>query len=136
MRERPSSNVEQTMTPRVGRSYWTHLRIRKRFQPRKPRHQTFFESCSRWLCSKPCRSLNLSTCFLYSKLQMNWDESIEGLLQKYCDEAQTREALHRRSYYSYKKLTTCFSLPVIVLRAWEIETHFTGNFGLGGPIPR
>ena len=46
---------------------------------------------------------------------MAWDESVERLLQKYCDEAQTREALHRRSYYSYKKLTTCFNLPVIVL---------------------
>jgi hypothetical protein len=46
---------------------------------------------------------------------MTWDESVEGLLQKYCDEAQTREALHRRSYYRYKKLTTCFNLPVIVL---------------------
>jgi hypothetical protein len=46
---------------------------------------------------------------------MDWDNSVERLLQKYCDEAQTREALHRRSYYSYKKLTTCFNLPVIVL---------------------
>ena len=46
---------------------------------------------------------------------MNWDASVERLLQKYCDEAQTREALHRASYYSYKKLTTCFNLPVIVL---------------------
>ena len=46
---------------------------------------------------------------------MAWDESVERLLQKYCDESQTREALHRRSYYSYKKLTTCFNLPVIVL---------------------
>ena len=46
---------------------------------------------------------------------MAWDASVERLLQKYCDEAQTREALHRASYYSYKKLTTCFNLPVIVL---------------------
>ena len=37
---------------------------------------------------------------------MSWDDSVERLLQKYCDEAQTREALHRRSYYSYKKLNT------------------------------
>ena len=44
-----------------------------------------------------------------------WDESVERLLQKYCDEAQTREALHRRSFYRFKKLTTCFNLPVIVL---------------------
>ena len=55
---------------------------------------------------------------------MDWDESIEGLLQKYCDEAQTREALHRRSYYSYKKLTTCFSLPVIVLSALSGSFQF------------
>ena len=46
-----------------------------------------------------------------------WDDSIEGLLQKYCDEAQTREALHRKAFYSYKKLTTCFQLPIIVLSA-------------------
>ena len=46
---------------------------------------------------------------------MAWDESVERLLQKYCDEAQTREALHRRSFYRFKKLTTCFNLPVIVL---------------------
>ena len=46
---------------------------------------------------------------------MAWDASVERRLQKYCDEAQTREALHRASYYSYKKLTTCFNLPVIVL---------------------
>jgi len=45
---------------------------------------------------------------------MNWDDSVELLLQKYCDEAQTRMSLHRRSYYSYKKLTTCFNLPIIV----------------------
>ena len=44
-----------------------------------------------------------------------WDDSVERLLQKYCDEAQTREALHRKSYYKFKRLTTCFSLPVIVL---------------------
>ena len=55
---------------------------------------------------------------------MSWDESIEGLLQKYCDEAQTREALHRSSYYSYKKLTTCFSLPVIVLSALSGSFQF------------
>jgi hypothetical protein len=46
-----------------------------------------------------------------------WDESVEGLLQKYCDEAQTREALHRKAFYNYKKLTTCFQLPIIVLSA-------------------
>ena len=46
-----------------------------------------------------------------------WDDSVERLLQKYCDEAQTREALHRKAFYNYKKLTTCFQLPIIVLSA-------------------
>jgi hypothetical protein len=46
-----------------------------------------------------------------------WDDSIEKLLQKYCDEAKTREYLHRKAYYHYKKLTTCFQLPVIILSA-------------------
>ena len=46
-----------------------------------------------------------------------WDDSIEKLLQKYCDEAKTREFLHRKAYYRYKKLTTCFQLPVIILSA-------------------
>ena len=55
---------------------------------------------------------------------MTWDTSVEGLLQKYCDEAQTREALHRRSYYSYKKLTTCFNLPIIVLSALSGSFQF------------
>ncbi len=55
---------------------------------------------------------------------MSWDDSVERLLQKYCDEAQTREALHRRSYYSYKKLTTCFSLPIIVLSALSGSFQF------------
>jgi hypothetical protein len=55
---------------------------------------------------------------------MAWDDSVERLLQKYCDEAQTREALHRRSYYSYKKLTTCFSLPIIVLSALSGSFQF------------
>ena len=46
-----------------------------------------------------------------------WDASIEKLLQKYCDEAKTRECLHRKAYYHYKGLTTCFALPVIILSA-------------------
>ena len=45
-------------------------------------------------------------------------------MQKYSDEAQTREALHRRSYYSYKKLTTCFNLPIIVLSALSGSFQF------------
>lgn len=48
---------------------------------------------------------------------MEWDNSVELLMQKYCDEAQVRESLHRKAFYSYKKLTTCFQLPVIILSA-------------------
>ncbi len=55
---------------------------------------------------------------------MTWDVSVERLLQKYCDEAQTRENLHRRSFYSYKKLTTCFNLPVIVLSCLSGSLQF------------
>ena len=55
---------------------------------------------------------------------MAWDESAETLLQKYCDEAQVREGLHRRSYYKYKRLTTCFSLPVICLSALSGSLQF------------
>jgi hypothetical protein len=55
---------------------------------------------------------------------MTWDHSVERLLAKYCDEAQTREALHRRSYYRYKKLTTCFNLPVIVLSCLSGSLQF------------
>ncbi len=53
-----------------------------------------------------------------------WDESVERLLQKYADEAQTAVALHRRSYYSYKKMTTCFNLPVIVLSCLSGSLQF------------
>jgi len=55
---------------------------------------------------------------------MNWDASVESLLQKYADESQTAVALHRRSYYSYKKLTTCFNLPVIVLSCLSGSLQF------------
>ena len=46
-----------------------------------------------------------------------WDDSVEKLLQKYCDEAKTRECLHRKAYYRYKTLSTVFQLPVIILSA-------------------
>ena len=46
-----------------------------------------------------------------------WDESTERLLQKYCDESQVRQSLHRHAYYRYKRLTTCMQLPVIILSA-------------------
>ena len=65
-----------------------------------------------------------STSDFQTPPKMSWDESVERLLQKYCDEAQTREALHRRSYYSYKSLTTCFNLPIIVLSALSGSFQF------------
>ena len=53
-----------------------------------------------------------------------WDDSVEKLLQVYCDEAQTREALHRRSFYKYKRLTSWFQIPVIVLSALSGSFQF------------
>lgn len=53
-----------------------------------------------------------------------WDESVEILLQKYCDEAQTRESLHRKSYYAFKRSGAWFSLPIIVLSALSGSFQF------------
>lgn len=55
---------------------------------------------------------------------MEWEESVETLLQKYCDESQVREALHRRAYYWYKKSLTCFQLPIIILSALSGSMQF------------
>ena len=44
-------------------------------------------------------------------------DSVEKLLQKYCDEAQVREALHRRAHEWYKRALTWFQLPIIILSA-------------------
>ena len=76
-------------------------------------------------------------------METRWDTSTEELLRSYCDEAQTREALHREAYYKFSNKNTCFSLPVIVLSALsgslqflskgypEIEAHIiTGTAGL------
>jgi hypothetical protein len=53
-----------------------------------------------------------------------WDASVEKLLQKYCDESQTKECMHRRSYYHYKTLTTWFNMPIIVLSALSGSLQF------------
>ena len=53
-----------------------------------------------------------------------WHESVERLLQKYCDESQVREALHRRAYYWYKKTLTWFQLPIIILSAVSGSMQF------------
>jgi hypothetical protein len=54
----------------------------------------------------------------------DWDASVEKLLQKYADESQTNEFLHRRSYYRYKTLTTWFNMPIIVLSALSGSLQF------------
>ena len=55
---------------------------------------------------------------------MEWEESVETLLQKYCDESQVREALHRKAYYWYKRALTCFQLPIIILSALSGSMQF------------
>ena len=55
---------------------------------------------------------------------MDWHESVEQLLQKYCDESQVREALHRQAYYKYKRQLTCFQLPIIILSAISGSMQF------------
>ena len=44
---------------------------------------------------------------------MQWTTPLEQLLSKYCDEAQVRHSLHRKAYYSYKRLLSCFQIPLI-----------------------
>jgi hypothetical protein len=53
-----------------------------------------------------------------------WHESVERLLQKYCDESQIRESLHRRAYYYYKRTLTWFQLPIIILSAISGSMQF------------
>ena len=55
---------------------------------------------------------------------MQWSNSVEELLARYADEAQCREALHRKSYYHYKKILTCFQLPIIVGSALSGSLQF------------
>ena len=55
---------------------------------------------------------------------MDWHESVEVLLQKYADESQVRENLHRKAYYYYKKTQTWFQLPIIVLSAVSGSLQF------------
>ena len=55
---------------------------------------------------------------------MKWDESIERLCARYCDESQIREALHRKQYFFYKKQLKWFQLPIIVLSACSGSVQF------------
>ena len=55
---------------------------------------------------------------------MKWDPSIETLCARYCDESQVRCALHSKQYFYYKKLSTWFQLPIIVLSAASASIQF------------
>ena len=55
---------------------------------------------------------------------MVWHDSVEKLLQRYCDESQIREALHRRAYYYYKKTLSWFQLPIIIMSAVSSSFQF------------
>ena len=55
---------------------------------------------------------------------MKWDQSIERLCARYCDESQVREALHRKQYFFYKRMLTWFQLPIIVLSACSASVQF------------
>ena len=55
---------------------------------------------------------------------MVWHESIERLLQRYADEAQVRESLHRKAFYFYKKSLSWFQLPIIILSAASGSVQF------------
>ena len=53
-----------------------------------------------------------------------WHESVEKLLQKYADESQIREAIHRRAFYYYQKAQTAFQLPIIIISAISGSLQF------------
>ena len=55
---------------------------------------------------------------------MVWHESIERLLQKYCDEAQVFSTVHRKAYYAAKRMLTWFQLPIIILSAASGSIQF------------
>ena len=55
---------------------------------------------------------------------MKWSAPLEQLLAKYCDEAQVRHSLHRKAYYSYKRLLSCFQIPIIVGSALSGSLQF------------
>ena len=55
---------------------------------------------------------------------MEWSPALETLLSKYCDEASVRESLHRKAYYSYKKLLSWFQIPIIVGSALSGSMQF------------
>ena len=55
---------------------------------------------------------------------MQWDESIERLCARYCDESQIRIALHAKQYFFYKRQLKWFQLPIIILSACSGSVQF------------
>ena len=55
---------------------------------------------------------------------MQWDESIERLCARYCDESQIRIALHAKQYFFYRKQLKWFQLPIIILSACSGSVQF------------
>lgn len=86
---------------------------RNRVHTQAPVSRSVYPNPLRWVCSDRI-----------SKLTMVWHESIERLLQKYCDEAQVRESLHRKAYYFYKRSLSWFQLPIIILSAASGSVQF------------
>jgi hypothetical protein len=62
---------------------------------------------------------------------MDYHQSIEKLLARYCDEAQVREALHRAAYHHYKRKLTCMQLPIICLSALSGSVQLLSNSFVG-----
>ena len=55
---------------------------------------------------------------------MVWNNSVELLLASYCDESAVRESMHRSAYYRYKKLLSCFQIPIICCSALSGSIQF------------
>ena len=55
---------------------------------------------------------------------MQWDNSTEEMLERFCDEAACREHLHRESFYFYKWWSNVLSLPVVCLSALSGSLQF------------
>ena len=48
-------------------------------------------------------------------MQIDWHESVEGLLSQLGDEAQIRSKLHMKQHMSYRRRNQCYTLPVVFL---------------------
>ena len=55
---------------------------------------------------------------------MEWSDSVEGLLSRYCDEAASREAMHRLCFYKKSSLLNFFRIPIICFSALSGSIQF------------